>query len=96
MIVMEVGYCIRCCDVVVGHPHVFASVVALPLHQVFDAAISETTVQDMFDFILAFAVYEDRVGGRCGAMAWEGVCGCWCQLDDREHRVQATERDREA
>ena len=72
---MEGSYRCGCCDVVVGHPHVLTYVVALPFDEVFDATISKAAVQYAFYFVLAFAVYENRIGGGAARRPGNGSAG---------------------
>ena len=92
---MESGDCGGCCDVIMRHPHVFASVVALPFHQVLQSVVTHATIEDFFDFVVFVTVYKDWIGGRSSSATRDRVRRGGGQLYDREDGVKSLERRRE-
>ncbi len=71
-------------QVVPGSPLVVCVIVSVPLDKVFDPTIPDPGVENPFDLIVVFTIYDDRVG--CGGLSttregirWEGE-----EFDDRE------------
>jgi hypothetical protein len=89
---VEVCDKIGCREVPSRFPAVVADIVAFPLDQIFDSAVSHATIQYLLDFKVFVAV--DQCGGRrgTGLSSWDGVRNIEREFRDGEDSVEATKR----
>ncbi len=70
-------------------------VVAFPLDKVLGATIADAGVQDLFDFVVFLAIYEDQVQWRKLSSTREQICWHREELHDWEDRMELSERGQE-
>ncbi len=82
-------------EVIPGNPLVMRVVVAFPLDEVLGATIADAGVQDLFDFVVFLAIYEDWVRRRKLVSTQEQICWHREELHDREYRMESSKRRQE-
>jgi hypothetical protein len=86
---MELLDCFRGKHIVVGGPGVLSFIIAFPLHQILQLSISNLTIQNSFNLKLFISINQHRRRRGCCSPAWDWIYRSWCQLDDREYRMES-------
>ncbi len=81
-------------EVIPGNPLVMRVVVAFQLDKVLSATIVDAGVQDLFDFVVFLAIYEDQVWRRKLLSAQEWIHQHREELHDQEDQMESSERGR--